>query len=366
MRLPWVLLALCSFAAISSGQPRALAADGDGDAGGLEEPGALGDLGDLPPPPGDGRPTKAITPIPFTEPGPRGERQIRARLFATTSLRGEWEACACEAKPLGGLSQLMAVVAESRRSPVPTFFVDAGNRLFALDMALPEAEEAKRRLGAMLLVDAANIVGLDAAGVGPLDLAMGLDYLQRLDQRQVAPFVAANLYGADGAQIFPASLVVERGGVRVGFTAVLPDGLEGKGYRSQGAKSAATRAVRDLRAQGVDRVVVLSTLGEQADRALARATGADVVVGAGSRRVLDHGERAARTHIAEAGSRGRYLVDVRWYEQGRESRPTVTTVLPVPADGAKHPIVEALVQDTRHRLSDPFLGTAPVRPQVGP
>lgn len=364
MRLPWVLLFLCSFAAISSGQPRALAAEGDG--GGLDEPGGLGDLGELPPPPGDGRPTKAVTPIPLTEPGPRGERKLRARLFATTSLRGEWESCACDATPLGGLSQMMAVVAESRRSNVPTFFVDAGNRLFALDMALPEAEEAKRRLGAMLFVDAANIVGLDAAGVGPLDLAMGLDYLRRLDQRQVAPFLAANLHAADGTPLFPASLVVERGGVRVGFTAVLPDGLEGKGYRSRDAKSAATRAVRDLRAQGVDRVVVLSTLGESADRTLARATGADVVVAAGSRRVLDHGDRVARSHLAEAGSRGRYLVDVRWYAQGRESRPTVTTVLPVPADGAKHPIVEALVQDTRRRLRDPFLGTAPVRPQVGP
>lgn len=305
---------------------------------------------------------ETIAARPVLDPAPTGERALRARILATTSLRGEWESCTCKDAPLGGVSQAMAVVADARHGSSPTFFFDAGDRLFDIDMALPQRLEAERRIDALLLVDAANVGGLDAAGVGPLDLVMGVEYLQKLGVRQRAPLLSANLYEPGGERLFAPHLVIERGGVRVGVTSVAPATVEGPGVVARNPMAEARAAVSALRKQQVDAVVILSTLGEDGDRALARTTGATLVIGASSREVRADGLRVGHSWLAEAGSRGRYLVDARLYAEGQGNGPhTIVTVLPVPRDGARHPQVEALVEDATRRRDDPFLGTSPVR-----
>ena len=299
--------------------------------------------------------------LPLTDPTPSGEEELLARLLFTSNQRGEFEPCTCPEVPLGGISQAVALVNSVRADGKPAFWLDSGDRFFRIDMALLSTDEAERRLRAMLLVDSANIGGMDAMGVGRLDLGAGLDYLQKLAKRASFPLISANLVDAEGELLFKPSVLLERDGLRVGVTSVLPDDVLGDRFRALPARKALRQQVKELRSSGAMLVVVLSNLGEEADRRLARSSGADVILGSQSRRLTTRGERVAKTVIGEAGARGRYLGDLRWYEQGKGKGPhIVLTTQPVHSSGPRSLEVDVLVEQVLRRLADPVLGVPPI------
>ncbi|MCO4771357.1 MAG: hypothetical protein KDA24_15085 [Deltaproteobacteria bacterium] len=307
---------------------------------------------------------RIVEGIPFSDPAPSGEAGLRARIVFTSNQLGEFEPCACKDLPLGGLAQTAGVVMDLRdETEAPVFSFDSGDRFFRFDMAAISQEEAQRRLKAMLMVDAANVASLDAAGIGGLDLGAGLAYLRRLDQRARYPMLSANLTDHEGALLFPPSAVVERGDLKVGVTSVLPSGMWTDDYETTDPIKAARDEVKALRAAGADLVVVLSNLGLDDDKKLARAAKPDAILGSRSREILSEGERVGRTVIAQAGSRGRYLGEVRWYTEGSGKGPhMLATTIPVMAGGRTHPAVVELVARTLTRLADPRLGVEPIYP----
>ncbi|MCP4871164.1 MAG: hypothetical protein GY898_20845 [Proteobacteria bacterium] len=299
--------------------------------------------------------------LPLSDPAASGESGLQARILFTSNTMGEFEPCACPDIPLGGVSQLAALVDGARGGDVPAFWFDTGNRLFKLDMAMNDIEEAERRLRAILLVDAGSVAGLDASGVGRLDLGTGVDYLRALAVRAAYPMVSANLLDEEGKPMFQTSVLLERDGRTVGVTSVLPGNLDGQGYSSSDPKKAARAEVDALRAQGAELVVVLSNLGLSEDKGLAKASRADLVLGSHSREVTTEGVRAGRTAIGQAGARGRYLGDARWYAEGKGRGPhLVVTTEPIYSEGAHHPEVDGLVASVLERLADPVLGLPPL------
>jgi len=301
----------------------------------------------------------------LADPAPTGQNGLMARLLFTSNRRGEFEPCTCPDVPLGGISQAVAQVAAIGRAQQPVFWVDSGDRFFRVDMALLSTDEAARRLRALLLVDAANIGGLDAMGIGRLDLGAGLEYLKKLSKRASFPMLSANLVDTEGALIFEPSILLEEGGLSVGVTSVLADDVLGDGFGALPWKKALRTEVKKLRAQGAQLVVVLSNLGEQADRKLARAAGADVILGSHGRGLTPEGERLGKTLRGEAGARGRYLGDLRWYRSGSGKGPhLVLTTLPVHSGGARSTQVDVLVEASLRRLADPVLGVPPIPYQL--
>jgi len=307
---------------------------------------------------------RIVEGIPFTDPSATGQAGLKARIVFSSNQLGEFEPCACVDLPLGGLAQTAGLVQDVREeTEAPVFFFDAGDRLFRFDLAAFSQEEAARRLRAMLMVDAGNLAGLDAAGVGGLELGAGLEYLRKLDQRARYPMVSANLTDHEGVLLFPPSTIVERGDLKIGVTSVLPGAMWTDLYETQNPLKAARNEAKALRAAGVDLVVVLSNLGLKDDAALARATGADLILGSRSRDTLPQGKKVGATVISHAGSRGRYLGEVRWYENGPGRGPHITaTTVPVMAGGRTHPGVDELVVRTLNRLADPTLGVEPIYP----
>lgn len=302
--------------------------------------------------------------LPLADPAPGGEAELMARLFFTSNLMGETTPCGCAQLPLGGLAQATALVHQARDQVPAVFWFDAGDRLFRQNMALLSTEEAARRVRAMVVTDAGSRGGLDAWGVGRLDLGAGLPWLRKLAQRASFPLLSANLVDEEGASLFQTSLLLERGGVKVGVTSVVPADVRGTGYRALEPRAAAREAVRSLRAQGAELVVVLSNLG--LDRRLARASGADLVWGSASREVLPEGGKVGRTRLGQAGSRGRYLGEARWYARGRGRGPhLVTTVVPVRSAGPTDEAVQRLIDEGLRRLDDPSLGVEPTLPSGG-
>jgi len=301
--------------------------------------------------------------LPLADPAPTGQTDLQARVLFTSNLLGDFEPCKCPDIPLGGLSQLAARVDAVRSGPVPAFWLDSGDRLFRLDMAQIGTEEAERRLRAILLVDAGSLVGLDAMGVGRLDLGAGLAYLQKLAQRASYPFISANLVDEEGALHFQPSVLLVRGGQKLGITSVVSSDVEGEGYTATSPYLAARREVRALRAQGAELVVVLSNLGDEAATRVARTSRADAILSSRSRQLTPEGRWIGRTVVGEAGARGRYLGDLRWFGSGAGSGPhLVLTTLPVYAEGATQEATDRLLEEALRRLADPVLGVPPIPP----
>ena len=307
---------------------------------------------------------RIVEGVPFADPSPDGRSGLRARIVFTSNQLGEFEPCECKDLPLGGLAQTAGLVQDVREeTDAPVFFFDAGDRLFRFDIAAISQEEAARRLKAMLMVDAGNIGGLDAGGIGGLELGAGLDYLRKLDQRARYPLLSANLTDHEGALLFPASTLVQRGDLTLGVTSVLPGGLWTDDYETGDPLKAAKAEVKALRSAGADLVVVLSNLGLDHDKALARASRADLILGSRSREILPAGVAVGRTVISHAGSRGRYMGEVRWFADGPGKGPHLqATTVPVLAGGRAHAGVAELVQRVLLRLADPRLGVEPIYP----
>lgn len=304
---------------------------------------------------------RIVEGTPLADPAETGESGLAARLFFSANLMGSFEPCECADLPLGGIAQAAAQVDSARVDGPPVFWLDAGNRLFRYDMAMTGTEEAERRARAILLVDAGSVGGLDALGVGRLDLGAGIDYLQLLQRRASFPFLSANLRDDRGELLFRASVLVERDGQKIGVTSVLPEGTSGLGYSADSPLAAAKREVVRLRGLGADLVVVLSNLGTKQGAKLARASKADVILSSQSRKLTPEPEVWGKTIGGEPSSRGRYLGDLRIYNKpARRGDRLVLTTVPVRREGPQHPRVRALVESTLARLADPVLGVPPI------
>ncbi|GAB4263372.1 MAG: hypothetical protein Kow0092_14230 [Deferrisomatales bacterium] len=155
--------------------------------------------------------------------------------------------------------------------------LDGGNLFFSKRLLKP-LETEQLLLKARTIVEAYNRIGLDALAVGPYDFAAGLDRLLELRERARFPFLCANLIDrTSGAPLFQPTLVLERGGVRVGVIGVIDSfaPIEGLAphrdrFRVEPIYSAVKRRAAELEAQGCDAVVVLSSANPKHFRLVAK------------------------------------------------------------------------------------------------
>jgi len=105
--------------------------------------------------------------------------------------------------------------------------VDAGNFLFRRSGIFPTSEE-EDKIAAGLVSRGLFEMGYDVVNVGPNDLAAGLDFLTGLQDEYTLPLVSANLLSADTLMpVFEPYMIIEIGGVSVGFIGVMEGGSSG-------------------------------------------------------------------------------------------------------------------------------------------
>ena len=168
-------------------------------------------------------------------------------------------------------------------------------------------EREQREIKADLLMAGSQQLGVDAMTVGDGDLAFGLDLLVDGAARYELPYVSANLAKADGSLIFETTRVVEIAGKKVGVTGVIGEGRVAEGVTILAPSEAVRGAVAELR-PNVDLVVVLSGLGLDANKALAKdVEGIDLIFSSHTRKMQVDPVIVGTTAIFEAGSRGKYL-----------------------------------------------------------
>ena len=187
-------------------------------------------------------------------------------IVATTDVHGRalgWDYVRDRESP-GGLSRAASVIATLRAQyPDRVVLVDAGDLLQGNLFAAFFGRAESRRPTPM--VDALNALHYDAATPGNHDFDFGWDHLRHAATDATYRYVSANIVrGARDSLVFPATLVISRGGVRIGLTGFTTPGvmvwnrrqLDGR-IRVQPIAEAASGPLATLDRAGVDLKVVL-------------------------------------------------------------------------------------------------------------
>lgn len=209
-------------------------------------------------------------------------------------------------------------IEQERAKGVPVLVLDAGNALFK-SRDSGEAPDAKAR--AELLLSQMDAQGTAAMAVGARDLALGVDFLKKGPKKAKLKLLSANLVDGQGKPYFPASLVTEVGGVKVGVVGVSPataspqpagPPVKGKAQpllQGLPVQPAVVAEVKRLREQEkVDVVVVLAAVPyDEAFRLAERVEGVDFVVQSHEGRGVGVAQRQAFATLIPPGDRGRQL-----------------------------------------------------------
>lgn len=178
------------------------------------------------------------------------------------------------------------MVLSKLRMESPTVVVDGGS-LFWKSKVLRESERAQRLLKAELQAKVVARNGIDAMVPGVGDLALGLDEYARLTAE--LPVLSANL--VCGERSWPGSVVVDRGGVKLGVIGVSGE-LHPDCTLSQPPLDALQAELQGI--GEVDAVLVLAHVGRGFGNQAAQVAGVDFV--------LDGADGASRKHPLQEGS----------------------------------------------------------------
>ena len=214
-------------------------------------------------------------------------------------------------KEVGGLAGAKTVIDEQRRqNPGGTITLNAGD----LAEGTMEAYFTKGKI----VTSAMREIGFDAVTIGNHDFAWGRENLDEMMTDIRAPFIAANVTNeADGSLMkgLKPYIMQDIKGVKV---AVIGLETPETGFRVDKeltgnvkfAKGADTikKYLPEVKEKGADMVVVLSHLGFEQDKELARQVdGIDVIVGGHSHSEVEGGHKEGNTVIVQAGSQGRFV-----------------------------------------------------------
>lgn len=147
-------------------------------------------------------------------------------LVATTDVHGRaygWDYVA-DRPFAGGLARVATVVDSLRaRYPGRVIMVDAGDLIQGDPFAGYFARVAPRDTNPVIA--AMNLVGYDAATLGNHEFNWGLGALDSALARAAFPYVSANITDAGNRLRYPAQVVLDRAGVRVGITGFTTPGV---------------------------------------------------------------------------------------------------------------------------------------------
>ncbi len=171
-------------------------------------------------------------------------------------------------------------------------------------------EDDLHKDAAWFMMQTMKLLGYDAVGVGERDLRWGVSYLRENVKANKLPVVCANLVdNSDQKLIFPASIIVDKGGIKVGIFGLITDkGELGPSRDSLAATeptAAAKRAIEDLHRRGAAVIVCLSDLGKVESEDLATAVdGIDVLITGRNVPLIQKGRLIKNTMTIYGGEQG--------------------------------------------------------------
>jgi len=182
----------------------------------------------------------------------------------------------------------MTYLQQLRGLGVPVLLVDGGDAFFrTITRQAPPKEEQRSDLSnASVIVNAFNLMGYHAFGIGPQDLQYGVARLQELSREARFPFLCANLVDKETKEpFFKPYEIITIGGVRFGVFAIIHDKLNPTlqkrvipGGMILSPIDTAKQVVKELRPQ-CDVIVALSQLYDKTNKdLLAEVSEIDVLI----------------------------------------------------------------------------------------
>lgn len=193
--------------------------------------------------------------------------------------------------------------------------VDSGDLLFKKFIVPVSGDEVRTATEkAQFIIEAFNLMGYGALGIGDDDLSLGKNFLIEISRKANFPFLSGNLFDEEsGRLLFQPYLVKEVNGLRVGiFSLLSPDFFDPADPRTKGLiikppSEVAESMVKELRPK-TDLIILLSHLGYPKDVELAQALpGIQIIVGSHSGISLANPPVIKNTVILQTPSKGMYV-----------------------------------------------------------
>jgi hypothetical protein len=217
-------------------------------------------------------------------------------------------------------------------------------------------------LRSLFLCEMMKSLGYDAITLGDGELDLGADLIRSLAADPALPLVSANLVdAATGRPLLATSRVVEKGGVRVGITAVtvptevMTPEWAAVGIEARPATEALAGVIRDLRRRS-DVVVLLARMSMPQSKQLVEDLGGgiDVVVAANVRegRGRTLAENAGAVFVS-AGNRGQALgVAEIALGEGGKIEGTAADEIVLARDIPEDPLTKEIVAEFERNLNE--------------
>jgi 2',3'-cyclic-nucleotide 2'-phosphodiesterase (5'-nucleotidase family) len=225
------------------------------------------------------------------------------------------------------------------------------------------------KLKADVVVQIFKKIGIDAANVGELDLALGVKYLKELEKKYDFPFVSANLVDDKEAPIFKRYIIKKVNDKNVGVFGVIGDTSEMASKVSeitqdtvfiQDPLQAAEAIVKELTGK-VDYIVALTHQGTNRDWVIARRIkGIDLVVGGHDKQKTKEPFEADKTHIVQAGEKGQYQGILEVTMDGTKTAHNTLVAFDdsIPDD----PQIKGMISTYNDKIADLYGGTSESKP----
>lgn len=237
-----------------------------------------------------------------------GQKAAKVVILYSNDILGELENCGCDENQLGGLSRKARAVSMTREETKNFLCLDAGN-LFFRKKPLQEIEAREFLLKADYILAAYNRMACDAVNIGESDFALGLNPLLDLKKKATFPFISSNITDKiTGEPMFEQVVFREKGGLKIGILGLCPTGAEVEKYVCIEDPVATARKMVERIGGQCDFIILLSGLGLEADKALAKQVPRiDLIVAAQADTLLPEALREGTTTIVQAYTRGQYL-----------------------------------------------------------
>ncbi|TAM41118.1 hypothetical protein EPN54_02125, partial [bacterium] len=213
--------------------------------------------------------------------------------------------CSCPIETDGGIARRSQLIKDLRRKYPGLLLLDTGS--FTAGGLMDEYTQNTKldMQRSQVNLKAMELMRYDAVSVGPDEFNFGRDFFLKNARKSDPAFLSANL---DSDKVLPY-IIKESGGVKIGIIGLTNLGA---GEKSEGLKvsppSAVGELVAGLRKQGVEVVVVLSTLGEDEEmKLISQVKGIDILFAGYNPTRRDAQAKVGSTFIVRPSWQGRKL-----------------------------------------------------------
>jgi len=274
---------------------------------------------------------------------------INVTILLTNDRHSHFEPFNTSGELVGGLAQFAAMVPEIREEADSSLLLSSGD--------ITSGILYKEFIGKPELT-AYSTIGYDAAIPGNQEFIYGETFYADSLECADFPVICSNIQTTDEnlTGLLKDSAIIEEGGIKYGLFGFVPPNLHylanvsDKTTISNDVENISEQIVSDLRNQGANIVILLSHMGVDRDRSLAKnVSGIDLIAGGHDHYLINEtvqGPDDWETILIQDGCYGEYLGLLSFQYTGDGINDYQFDRLKIEGGGNEDPVIEKIVSDT--------------------